>query len=149
MTKHMNGDAFMLFRYEGPGGRREWVWNSRDGVTPFCIPSADGQAELQHANWHLDRYAPYYVPPVGSRIFVDLTEDLARPLAVKYVEKNWDREDYPMKDHPVFQPLGKEGAVEYVIKTWISDWGGHAPHPVVVTEALHAQFRARAEAPRS
>ena len=136
----------MLMRYEGAGGRREWIWNSRDGITPFCVQSADESADLQHGNWHLDRYEPAYVPAVGSRVFVDLTEDLARPLAIRNVEAAWDRKDYPMSASPTFADLGKEGTVEYFVRKWVADWGGHSPHLLVVTPVLHAQFASRAKA---
>jgi hypothetical protein len=141
---HESPDAFMLMRYEGAGGRREWIWNSRDGVTPFCITSADDAVELHHGNWHLDRYEPRYVPPIGSRVFVDLTEELARPRAIEYVERYWDHEELPMREHPVFEPLGKAGAIEHFVQQWVADWGGHSPHLIVVTAALRAQFLARA-----
>jgi hypothetical protein len=146
---HESHDAFLLMRYEGAAGRREWVWNSRDGVTPFCIPSADGKADLHHGNWHLDRYEPFYVPPIGSRVFVDLTEEAARPRAIEYVERHWDRGELQMRHHPVFEPLGKDGAIEHMVRKWVADWGGHAPFLAVVTPALHEQFAARAvRAPR-
>lgn len=143
---HNANDAYLVMRYEGPGGRREWIWNSRDGVTPFCIQSADGAAELHHGNWHLDRYEPAFVPAVGSRVFVDLTEELARPAAERYVAKYWDNPTLPMREHPVFEPLGKTGAIEHFVKKWVAAWGGHSPHVAVVTDALHAQFEARADA---
>jgi len=144
--EHLSGDAFRLMRYEGAGGRREWIWNSRDGVTPFVVPAMDG-GELTHGNWHLDRYEPHYVPAVGSRVFVDATEESMRPEAEEYVEKWWDDAQVPMREHPVFAPLGKQGAVEHFVHEWISAWGGHSPHLVVVTPALHAQFKARSMEP--
>lgn len=143
---HDSVEAFMLMRYEGAGGRREWLWNSRDGITPFCIASADRGAELHHGNWHLDRYEPFYVPAVGSRVFVDLTEDTARPLAQDYVERHWDRGQCQMQGHPDFAAAGKEGTVEIFVRKWVADWGGHSPHVAVVTEVMHAQFQARREA---
>lgn len=145
MKGHDFGEAFKLMRYEGLGGKREWIWNSRDGITPFCVHSVDG-VEMHHGNWHLDRYEPLYVPAVGSRIFVDMTEELARPRAVEYVEKWWDQGDSPMSSHPKFAELGKAGTVDFFVKEWVADWGGHSPMVVVVTEVLHAQFAARAQA---
>lgn len=143
--KHNHNEAFKRMRYEGEGGRREWIWNSRDGITPFVVMSADREVEMSHGNWHLDQYLPGYIPPVGSRVFVDMTEEIARPKAVEYVERHWENPEFPMKDHPVFEPLGKEGAVEHFVKSWIADWGGHSPTVVVVTEAMQAQFKARSE----
>lgn len=137
----------MLMSYEGEGGRREWIWNSRDGITPFSVRSADGLADLQHANFHLDRYEPLHVPVVGARVFVDLTEELARPLAITYVDHWWNDANLPMVDHPQLGPMGKDAAAEYFIAAWISEWSGHAPHVVTVSPALHEQFKARAAAP--
>lgn len=142
---HNSPDAFMLMRYEGTGGRREWIWNSRDGVTPFVASAVDG-TEMHHGNWHLDRYEPSYVPPIGSRVFVDYTEELARPRAIAYVERYWDSSDMPMSRHSFFEPLGKAGSIEHFVKAWVSNWGGHSPCLVVVTEAMHEQFKARAHA---
>lgn len=143
--KHSYGEAFKVMRYEGAGGRREWIWNSRDGITPFCVHSVDG-VEMHHGNWHLDRYEPLHVPAVGSRVFVDMTEELARPRAKEYVERWWDQGDPPMGTIPMFAELGKDGAAEYFVKKWVADWGGHSPMVVVVTETLRAQFEARAKA---
>lgn len=136
----------MLMRYEGHGGRREWIWNSRDGITPFCLRSADEQVDMHHGNWHLDRYEPFYVPPIGSRVFVDLTEDAARAQAQEYVDRHWATGEYQMQRHPMFAQLGKVGAVDHFVREWVTAWGGHSPHIVVVTEVMHEQFRARRDA---
>lgn len=142
---HVQSEAFHLMRYEGKGGRREWIWNSRDGITPFCVESLDG-VEMHHGNWHLDQYLPLYVPAIGTRVFIDFTEEIARPKAIEYVDRGWDRTDYPMSQHPKFAELGKDGTVEFFIKEWVSDWGGHSPHCAVVTPAMHAIFAARSKA---
>lgn len=141
--KYKHVEAFMLMRYEGAGGRREWIWNSRDGITPFSVQSSDGAAELQHGNWHLDRCEPLHVPSVGARVFVDLTEELARPLAIEYVGRHWDNPQIPMSIHPTFSALGHDGSIEHFVQDWVSAWGGHSPHVAVVTPALHEMFKAR------
>jgi hypothetical protein len=53
-------------------GRVEWIWNSRDGVTPFCIrdPHAPGDYAMQHDDWGEDAFIPNFIPPVGMRIFI-------------------------------------------------------------------------------
>ena len=143
---HNQSEAFMVMRYEGAGGRREWIWNSRDAVTPFIVHSVDDPpVEMNHGNWHLDRYEPAFVPPVGSRVFVDLSEEIARPKAIAYVDRYWDDPKMPMSQYPELASLGKEGAVEHFVRGWVAAWGGHSPHVAVVTEAMHAVFSARAE----
>ena len=69
--------ALMLYRCEKTGDL-EWLWNSRDGITPYCIGKPDGSGEMRHVDWFRDVEARYFVPAVGSRVFVALTEDRAR-----------------------------------------------------------------------
>lgn len=65
------GDAYKLYKYQSNvTGLVEWIWNSRDGVTPFGLIGKDG-TEAQHVDWHEDLYCPNYVPAVGTRIFAD------------------------------------------------------------------------------
>ncbi len=65
----------------------EYLWNSRDGVTPFCIPSKDGSVTLQHTNWRNDERRPSHKPQKGDRVFVDLTLKRLKELT----EKLWDK----------------------------------------------------------
>jgi hypothetical protein len=84
-----HGEAYKLIKSVSELGRVEWLWNSRDGVTPFCIIdnlgcaaglkgksaiggfAPSGKPLMQHADWHEDTFCPNFVPPVGMRIFVD------------------------------------------------------------------------------
>ena len=84
--------AFCLMRYgdalakrDQKGGYIEEVWNARDGVTPFTIPSKDGKKELSHIDFHRDVYLPFYTPPLGSRAFVDMTPEIAMVYARRYM----------------------------------------------------------------
>ena len=86
---HTHAEAFCRMQYRDEvTGEIEWIWNSRDGVTPFSIPSRQGN-EARHVSWHEDRYLPHFVPQVGSRIFVDMTEGRAREINQKNVERWW------------------------------------------------------------
>lgn len=95
---YLHGEAFCLMRYESEDKREvEYVWNGRDGVTPFVIMSRRGTA-LRHAAWRRDERIPDFVPQPGSRIFVDLTEDRAREIARKRVAAGWDDPRHPLAD---------------------------------------------------
>lgn len=84
----------MLYRAEDGSGEEEWIWNSRDGVTPFTITSRSGKT-MSHVEWHRDQFVPGYTPQPGECIFVDLTPERARALAESAVEKYWDDPKYP------------------------------------------------------
>lgn len=79
----------MLMTYVGQRSRRpEVLWNSRDGITPFAITSAwEPREEMAHEQWSQDRRVPTYVPPIGSRIFVDLTLHRALEEAGRTIEQ--------------------------------------------------------------
>ena len=73
VNPHKCGDAFMLMLYASKDNSiSEYLWNSRDGVTPFGISARDDKTELFHAHWEGDIYCPKYRPPVGMRIFVGI-----------------------------------------------------------------------------
>lgn len=103
MTKYHHAEAFRLMKYRAPNGEIELIWNSRDGVTPFIVRLRSGN-EAQHVDWRGDLLAPDYVPRLGERIFVDLTDGRAREIARSRVELFWDhpqcpaREQWPSKD---------------------------------------------------
>lgn len=111
-------EAFCLMWYASrDGAEKELIWNSRDGVTPFCIKGKSGR-ELQHVHWAHDQYVPRHTPKPGDRVFVDATRELVAERARTFVEERWDKGEMPMCEHPMFAPAGKDAAVEFFIKDW-------------------------------
>lgn len=88
MFNHREAHCIMTYRCKCCGFE-ERIWNSRDGVTPFCIacPSC-GKLEHYHEDWHNDRYAPLhqaFMKP-GERMFINMTKERAREYAVRNVD---------------------------------------------------------------
>ena len=134
-TKQKEG--FALMRYESAdGSHSELIWNSRDAITSFMITDETGKIELQHVDWRNDKYLPHHVPDVGDRIFVSMTEDMARPKADAYVERFWDHAEWPMSK--MFDT--KEIAAAHFVRAWVDDWGGESPTVVSVTPEMQAVF---------
>ena len=136
------GEAYMLMKYTSESGEVEWLWNSRDGVSPFGIMSKDGKETLRHADWHEDVFVPNFVPPVGMRIFVDLTLERALAIARRRVSDHWDSGSSPMKDHPHLGPMGPVGAADALASEMCRN--GDQPTVEVVTEEIHAAFKSMA-----
>lgn len=85
---HMHKEAFCLMWYGCRAcGHRERIWNSRDGVTPFCTlcPSCN-HPELQHVDWGLDIYAPSHTPAIGQRVWVSMTRERAEAIARRRIK---------------------------------------------------------------
>lgn len=93
----LHAEAFCLMKYSTKDGEVEWIWNSRDGVTPFIVRSRSGK-EMTHVDWHLDRYLPNYKPAPGERIFVDLTLTKATEWARARIERDWDHPRWPASE---------------------------------------------------
>jgi hypothetical protein len=91
MSEHIYAEAFKLMTYGCACGHREVIWNSRNGVTPFCIgcPSC-GQMTLQHVDWPRDVHAPSHVLHKGQRFFRDGTPDEAEAIMRRRIEMTKD-----------------------------------------------------------
>lgn len=84
---YQHTEAYCLMTYTSDDGTEmETVWNSRDGVTPLVIGLRSGKTAT-HKEWHRDFRVPGYTPPVGSRIFVDLTLEAASRRAFANAEQ--------------------------------------------------------------
>ena len=112
---HIHKEAFCLMKYQAEDESEvEWIWNSRDGVTPFCVLSRTGKM-MRHVQWAYDRYLPHYRPVRGERFFVDFTQEMAEPQAREYVERYWDHEEYPMREgYP-----DKNAAAAALLSDWL------------------------------
>ncbi len=129
--RYVHREAFCLMLYRDRAGNEEWIWNSRDGVTPYAITSRQG-LEARHADWHRDQLAPDHKPKPGDRIFVDLTLESAREYRRAYVEKWWDdtRHGEPMSARYV----SKDEAIERLAQADLECGGGGAPDLITVPE---------------
>ncbi len=141
MPKYQCGDAFRLMRYDGRAADgteiQEWIWNSRDGVTPFVVHAKNGKTKLQHRVWSLDRCLPNHVPALGDRVFVNMTPERARPIAEARVEQVSVR-------MPEFKPQSPEERVELVNDLIVSLVGdGDEPDIIEVIIEVDQDFLAK------
>lgn len=133
-------EAFCLMMYESDDGSiMEWIWNSRDGVTPFSVSSLSGETMLTHTDFYRDLRAPFHVPPIGSRVFVDLTEQRALHFAQLRVENALTAIDPERR--AAFQARWKNEneAVKAIAKDLMKMPG--EPDILVVNKAMQDQFR--------
>ena len=113
--KYKHAEAFALMHYKCKAcGHTEKIWNSRDGVTPFGLSCPRcGSTEFLHWAWHLDQTIEDYQPKIGQRIFVDLTFEKYQQYTKEYIDKNWDKGAYAMKNafeskEKAFEVLGSD-----------------------------------------
>lgn len=131
---HVQAEAFCLMKYQAESGETEWIWNSRDGVTPFCITMKSGD-EGRHADWPGDRYMPNHVPKVGERIFVDYTPAEARAAAARHYD-GW------AKSHPDFvkENPDREAFVTRQALSILEAFWPHSPRLAEVTAEMRVEF---------
>jgi len=96
MNKYNHAEAFCHMLYRSETSKTEiWIWNSRDGVTPFCLP-IDGEM-FQHVNFGKDKQNPDYKPKPGDYIFRTVTrEDLVESLTKKI---EWMKQQVKINPH--------------------------------------------------
>lgn len=122
--RHPEGYTLMLYASDD-GSIVETIWNSRGGVTPFMVGSraddevdeacAEETVELRHVMWGGDAYAPFHVPNIGDRIFMDMTEERARLLALQYVRRFWRVGDPTLSD--LFEG-NQNAAIDHFVAEW-------------------------------
>lgn len=145
MTKnYQHAEAFCLMKYRSDDGtEEEWIWNSRDGVTPFVISLRSGKY-ARHVDWQMDSHLPDYVPPIGSRIFVDLTEERARFYALRHARRFF-QEYVGEKYDPRDQYESPEVMAEELLQDYLSRqlFGRSDPDPdlIEVTQEVQDALR--------
>lgn len=132
---YLHKEAFCLMKYATEDGSEvEWIWNSRDGVTPFIVHSRSG-AEMRHTQWQFDVRIQNYEPLPGERIFVDMSDGHAWLMARSRVAAWWDHPDYPMSQaYP-----DQETAVAALVKDYVGD--GDRPALIDAAEWQKGQAR--------
>ena len=85
---HKFAERFSLMRYSCQCGHSEIIWNSRNGVTPFCTscPSCN-QPTLQHVEFGRDIYAPNHKLNKGQRFWRDGTKEEAKAIIKEHCER--------------------------------------------------------------
>mgnify|MGYP001609474370 CR=1 FL=1 len=83
---HAEAFALMAYRCEDCGAA-EYIWNSRDGVTPFGVDCRECRQGAIHVDWKLDRFLPHYDPRPGDRYFRDGIEAEARAITRRRLEQ--------------------------------------------------------------
>lgn len=90
ISKYNQVEAYCIMTYQCENqacGKEERIWNSRDGVTPFTIGCRYCGGMASHVRWNEDRRVVNYKPKPGERIFINMTEEMARVLAEKRVDQ--------------------------------------------------------------
>jgi hypothetical protein len=131
-SQFSHAEAFCLMQYASDDGCEiEFIWNSRNGVTPFSITSRRG-TELRHVNWQADRKLPHFRPQPGSRIFVDMTPERARESAQKTVERWWNEPNGHWRQLAEEMGMTREYLVDLKAIEYLGD--GHSPCLEVVPD---------------
>ena len=94
-----HSEGYKLMKYVSEDGMlTEWLWNSRNGVTPFSIGLPEnhpgsGHQMMQHVDWSEDVSVPNFIPPLGMRIFMDHNWKSAREIARRRINLMAEKAD--------------------------------------------------------
>ena len=86
-----HGEAFMVMNYGcDTCNKKEFIWNSRDGVTPFVVKCRYcKEGSLRHVDWGRDVYKRNYNPALGDLVFVTQTEEEYIESAKTHASQIW------------------------------------------------------------
>lgn len=85
-TPYRHAEAFRIMQYRCNGGHTEYIWNSRDGVTPFMLKCRHCERDTTHVNWRGDVLAPDHQLKPGDRFWRDGTHEEAREIMRQRIE---------------------------------------------------------------
>lgn len=95
----LHKEAYAIMEYHCEKCHKsEFIWNSRDGVTPFCIGCFYCDGEMRHINWGGDKREVWHIPKKGERIFITMPNEINDLYARKRIEMYWEHEQYPMRE---------------------------------------------------
>lgn len=110
---HQYVEAYCWMYYEtDDGSDGVWIYNSRDGVTPF-IHLENGK-EYTHTEWSKDLYRPNYKPKEGDRIWVTMSKEEWTDLKMDYVNKIDMEQGFPVET--ISGPMSKEELLKGLIQ---------------------------------
>lgn len=133
--EHTHAEAYCRMEYFAKSiNRMIVIWNSRDGITPFCA-FIDG-VEYQHVNWALDQWQRYWVPDVGDLIFIDCDYATWEAQEKEHIERDWENPEYPISKMELTKA---EALVEFM-----KSFRPGQPMTVKVTQVIHNHFMEKA-----
>lgn len=132
----------MLMAYVCSGcGRREVLYNARDGVTPPSVGCRWCGAPARHSEPHRDVYAPDHVPAVGDRLFLDTSRATLVEAWRAFARQVWNAGDRPMKEMFPDGTSIAEAAEHMADREWALH-DGHVPSVVEQTEEMERAMMA-------
>ncbi len=88
-------EAYCFIKYRG-FGKKETIWNSRDGEVPAIIYSRDGIHQLIRVKEVKLIRKINHIPKDGELYFANTTKERAKYLAKKIVYSRWNNSRYPL-----------------------------------------------------
>jgi hypothetical protein len=122
MQKFNHAEAFCWMYYSSEDGTIGiWIFNSRDGVTPFMLKY--GGVELRHSHWQKDLQQPEYKPKAGDLVWRTLTPQEAEDKTIRNIENHPEmlnmfdkqkwiddaRKDAEIMKHPCLAKVDEKG----------------------------------------
>ena len=82
-----NNDAFKIMEYRcDKCNASEFIWNSRNNVSPFTVRCRICDGSASHVNWSRDQFRPDFKPSKGMRYFADFTIERAHEVAEQFIK---------------------------------------------------------------
>lgn len=143
-TKYQYREAYRYITYRG-NGKKEVIWNGRDGEVPAIIYSKDGTQQIYRYRPDEEKRSTKHILKEGELYFANTTKARARFLARKIVRGRWHNSRYPLCQ----QYGSKKEAIFLIYKSLYGDGNQFTilKHGRNKTTYMHKHFRAFVTAP--
>ncbi len=137
---HPHREGYALMRYDSTdSSEMVYVWNARNGVTPHGFTCPDTGTQLTHREWAVDMVKRDHIPNLGTLVWVNLLESVARKQVIVSVDWAWDDPEYLMRE--AF--TSKESAVDILTAGMFPDPDCAPPTLMRVDADLLGRIEAR------
>jgi hypothetical protein len=115
MVQIVHAEAFQLMCYLAVDGQSMWIWNSRDGVTPFMLLLEDKEYHHAMSGDGLARTA--FLPDKATHVWVDYTPEtwktMSRSRYDRIVGRGGDTAAHLLSAYPMPEDWMKAVPFEY------------------------------------
>jgi hypothetical protein len=106
-------EAYRFITYKGKG-KKEVIWNNRDGEVPALIYSKDGTKQLSRDKFEKEVRSTKHMLKENELYFANMTKARAKFLAKKVVYGRWNNSRYPLCQ----QYSSRKGAIYEIYKSF-------------------------------
>lgn len=134
MSNYDHAEAFCIMPYECEScEHKTMIWNSRDGVTPFCAMCRGCEKAIMNHNMRAREARSSELPADVPYVWVSHSLESAQEMALAFWDKHGEQ---MMEKYDHLREIGKDGLIKSKVKEIYKD--GASPRLITREEFLQS-----------